>query len=117
LAAKAQQGAKYDVLCFREAHFTFHVFPFSSTFTYGFRHQVHKPPLNHIGLWVDHLPQAVDWMAQQGVRFAPGGIRTGAAGFEVAFIHPVGNAEHPVSGNGVLIELVQAPEAVIDKFQ
>jgi lactoylglutathione lyase len=56
-------------------------------------------------------------MAQQGVRFAPGGIRTGAAGFEVAFIHPVGNAEHPVSGNGVLIELVQAPEAVIDKFQ
>ena len=76
--------------------------------------QVHIPPLNHIGLWVDHLPQAVEWMQQQGVRMAPGGIRKGAAGHEVAFLHPKGNAEAPISGNGVLIELVQAPAEVIE---
>ena len=45
----------------------------------------------------------------QGVRFAPGGIRKGAAGHDIAFIHPKGNAEAPIGGEGVLIELVQAP--------
>ena len=79
--------------------------------------QVHKPPLNHIGLWVDNLPEAVDWMQQQGVRFTPGGIRKGAAGHDVVFIHPKGSEENPISGNGVLIELVQAPANVIDSFK
>ena len=74
---------------------------------------VHATPLNHIGLWIDDLPKAVDWLSAQGVRFAPGGIRRGAAGFDICFIHPKGNDEFPVSGEGVLIELVQAPEAVI----
>lgn len=38
--------------------------------------QVHVPPLNHIGLWVDDLEKAVDWMQNEaGVRFTPGGIR------------------------------------------
>jgi lactoylglutathione lyase len=73
--------------------------------------------LNHIGLWVDDLPQAVDWMQQQGVRFTPGGIRKGAAGHDVVFIHPKGSEDQPISGNGVLIELVQAPENVIDSFK
>ena len=72
------------------------------------------PPLNHIGLWVDDLPQAVAWMTAEGVRFTPGGIRKGAAGYDVVFIHPKGNDTSPVSGSGVLIELVQAPEAVIE---
>ncbi|GKY98571.1 hypothetical protein MPSEU_000813900 [Mayamaea pseudoterrestris] len=78
--------------------------------------KVHIPPLNHIGLWVDDLPSAVSWMEAQGVRFTPGGIRKGAAGHNVTFIHPKGNEQAPICGNGVLIELVQAPKEVIDAF-
>jgi lactoylglutathione lyase len=74
---------------------------------------VHQPPLNHIGLWIDDLAAAVAWLDARGVRFTPGGIRKGAAGFDVCFIHPKGNATSPLSGEGVLIELVQAPEEVI----
>ncbi|MCC7041965.1 MAG: VOC family protein [Burkholderiales bacterium] len=70
---------------------------------------VHEPPLNHIGLWVDDLPRAVEWLTARGVRFAPGGIRRGAAGHDIAFIHPKGNEAFPIGGEGVLIELVQAP--------
>lgn len=70
---------------------------------------VHIPPLNHVGLWVDDLTAAVEWLAAKGVRFAPGGIRKGAAGFDICFIHPKGNDDFPVGGEGVLIELVQAP--------
>jgi lactoylglutathione lyase len=75
--------------------------------------RVHEPRLNHLGLWIDDLRAAVAWLAEQGVRFAPGGIREGAAGFEVCFIHPKGDAASPLSGEGVLIELVQAPPEVI----
>lgn len=71
--------------------------------------KVHEPPLNHIGLWVDDLAAAVRWLTQHGVRFAPGGIRKGAAGHDVCFIHPKGDDRTPVGGGGVLIELVQAP--------
>lgn len=74
---------------------------------------VHSTPLNHIGLWVDDLPRAVEWMIAHGVRFAPGGIRKGAAGHDITFIHPKGSDEFPVGGEGVLIELVQAPPDVI----
>ena len=74
---------------------------------------VHATPLNHIGLWIDDLPQAVAWLAAQGVRFAPGGIRKGAAGHDICFVHPKGSEEFPFSGEGVLIELVQAPPEVI----
>ena len=77
---------------------------------------VHTTPLNHVGLWVDKLPEAVDWLGQQGVRFAPGGIRKGAAGFDICFIHPKGSEELPIGGEGVLIELVQAPEEVVKAF-
>ena len=77
---------------------------------------VHTTPLNHVGLWVDKLPEAVDWLVQQGVRFAPGGIRKGAAGFDICFIHPKGREELPIGGEGVLIELVQAPEEVVKAF-
>ncbi len=75
---------------------------------------VHTPPLNHIGLWIDDLPRAVAWLSANGVRFAPGGIRTGAAGHDICFVHPKSNAEFPVGGEGVLIELVQAPADVIN---
>ncbi len=77
------------------------------------RPRVHEPALNHVGLWVDDLRAAVDWLESQGVRFTPGGIRRGAAGHEVCFIHPKGDEANPVGGEGVLIELVQAPDAVI----
>jgi lactoylglutathione lyase len=77
---------------------------------------VHATPLNHVGLWVDDLPRAVEWLAGQGVRFAPGGIRRGAAGFDICFIHPKGNADAPIGGEGVLIELVQAPPEVVEAF-
>ena len=77
---------------------------------------VHEPALNHVGLWVDDLPVAVEWLAARGVRFAPGGIRRGAAGHDICFIHPRGNDPSPVSGEGVLIELVQAPPEVISAF-
>ena len=77
---------------------------------------VHATPLNHIGLWIDKLPEAVEWLTAQGVRFAPGGIRQGAAGFDITFLHPKANDEFPISGEGVLIELVQAPPAVVQAF-
>jgi lactoylglutathione lyase len=64
--------------------------------------KVHEPRLNHLGLWVDDLAAAVSWLEKQGVQFTPGGIRKGAAGHDVCFIHPK-------SAEGVLIELVQAP--------
>ena len=77
---------------------------------------VHATPLNHIGLWVDNLPVAVEWLTNNGVRFAPGGIRKGAAGYDITFMHPKANDEFPIAGEGVLIEFVQAPQEVIDAF-
>lgn len=74
---------------------------------------VHATPLNHVGLWVDDLPTAVEWLTAQGVRFAPGGIRKGAAGYDICFLHPKGNEQFPIGGEGVLVELVQAPPEVI----
>ena len=77
---------------------------------------VHATPLNHVGLWVDDLVQAVAWLSAQGVRFAPGGIRRGGAGFDICFVHPKGNEDYPVGGEGVLIEMVQAPPEVVRAF-
>lgn len=77
---------------------------------------VHATPLNHIGLWIDDLPKAVEWLSANGVRFAPGGIRKGAAGFDITFLHPKANEEFPIAGEGVLIEMVQAPAEVVEAF-
>ncbi len=77
---------------------------------------VHNPALNHVGLWIDDLPAAVAWLEYNGVRFTPGGIRKGASGFDICFIHPKGNEASPIGGEGVLIELVQAPAEVIEAF-
>ena len=79
--------------------------------------QVQSPPLNHIGLWIDDLPAAVEWLQAQGMRFAPGGIRKGAFGFDICFVHPKANEEFPIGGEGVLIELVQAPPEVCEAFE
>ena len=78
------------------------------------RPKVHVPPLNHVGLWVDDLAAAVAWLSGQGVRFTPGGIRKGAAGHDVCFVHPKGSADAPLGAEGVLLELVQAPPDVIE---
>lgn len=78
---------------------------------------VQNPPLNHIGLWIDDLPAAVEWLSAQGMRFTPGGIRKGASGFDICFIHPKASDEFPVGGEGVLIELVQAPPEVKEAFK
>ena len=78
------------------------------------RPRVHDPALNHVGLWIDHLAAAVAWLEERGVRFTPGGIRKGAAGHDVCFIHPKGSDASPIGGEGVLIELVQAPLEVIE---
>ena len=75
--------------------------------------RVDQPALNHIGLWIDDLPAAVEWLSKNGVRFTPGGIRAGAGGHDICFIHPKGNDESPIGGQGVLIELVQAPADLI----
>jgi lactoylglutathione lyase len=77
---------------------------------------VHQTPLNHVGLWIDDLPRAVEWLGEQGVRFAPGGIRRGAAGYDICFVHPKGSEDSPIGGEGVLIELVQAPSEVVKAF-
>jgi len=83
----------------------------------GKKPRVDTPPLNHIGLWVDDLDAAVQWLGEQGVRFTPGGARPGAAGHRVCFIHPKGNEEAPIGGEGVLIELVEAPTEVREAFE
>ena len=76
--------------------------------------RIDEPALNHIGLWVDDLAAAYDWLSAKGVRFAAGGIRRGAAGHDVCFVHPKADEQSPIGGEGVLIELVQAPAAVVD---
>ena len=78
---------------------------------------VQNPPLNHVGMWIDDLPAAVTWLQARGVRFTPGGIRKGASGFDICFIHPKASEESPIGGEGVLIELVQAPPEVREAFE
>ncbi|MCS6764492.1 MAG: VOC family protein [Candidatus Protistobacter heckmanni] len=78
---------------------------------------VQNTPLNHVGLWIDDLPKAVEWLSAKGLRFTPGGIRNGAGRHDITFVHPNGNEEFPFSGEGVLIELVQAPPEVIKAFE
>ena len=59
---------------------------------------VHTTPLNHVGLWIDDLPKAVEWLSANGVRFAPGGIRKGAAGYDITFPNPKSNDGFPIAG-------------------
>jgi len=71
--------------------------------------KVHIPALNHIGLWIDDLPACVEHLEKNGCKIL-GGIRKGASGHDVTFVHPKTAA-------GVLVELVQAPEEVIKAFK
>ena len=47
---------------------------------------------------------------------APGGIRKVRLVTTSPSLHPKGNEEFPIGGEGVLIELVQAPKEVVDAF-
>ncbi len=78
--------------------------------------RVHEPALNHFGLWVDDLAAAYGWLSARGVRFTSGGIRRGASGHDVCFVHPKPSVEAPRSAEGVLVELVQAPPDVVAAF-
>lgn len=80
---------------------------------HGRKPDVSKPALNHVGLWVDDLRAAVCWLCGRGVRIARGGIRRGASGHDVCFIHPRASHHFPISGCGALLELVQAPGDVV----
>jgi lactoylglutathione lyase len=80
------------------------------------RPAVHVPALNHVGLWIDDLRLAVMWLVLRGVRFTRGGIRRGASGHEVCFVHPKPSAYFPLCGQGVLIELVQAPAQLVREY-
>lgn len=70
---------------------------------------IHTHPLHHIGLWVDNLQAAIDFLKENGVRFVSDIPAKGARGHDVVFIHPRSNAEFPIAGEGVLIELIQYP--------
>jgi lactoylglutathione lyase len=78
---------------------------------------IHEPALHHVGLWIDPLRSAVAWLVSHGVRIAPGGIRRGAAGHDVCFVHPKPSRFFPISGQGVLIELVQAPATLVAEYR
>ena len=81
------------------------------------RPAVHQPALHHFGLWIDDLRAAVCWLVLHGVRFTRGGIRRGASGHDVCFIHPKPSNYFSVCGQGVLIELVQAPPELVREYQ
>ena len=69
---------------------------------------------NGATLVLDEAMLAPGQLTEQGVRFTPGGIRQGASGHDVCFIHPKGNEASPIGGQGVLIELVQAPVSLVE---
>ena len=70
--------------------------------------KVHQPALNHIGLWVDNLENAVEYCEKNEIKVV-GGIRKGASGYNITFVHPK-------SAGGILLELVQAPQEVINAY-
>jgi methylmalonyl-CoA/ethylmalonyl-CoA epimerase len=60
--------------------------------------------VHHICLRVTDLPSAVAALEAKGARLVSGGIRPGAHGTRVAFVHPK-------TAHGVLVELVEATSA------
>lgn len=78
---------------------------------------IQTPTLHHVGLWIDELRSALMWLVSHGVRIAPGGIRRGAAGHDVCFVHPKPSRYFPIAGQGALIELVQAPPSLVAEYR
>ena len=61
----------HDRLVIHNAFLTFSLSVRDVMFIFKFFSKVHVPPLNHIGLWIDDLEKAVEWMQSKGVRFTP----------------------------------------------
>ena len=53
------------------------------------------------------------WLALLLMSWPAASADTGAAGHDICFLHPKASAEFPIAGEGVLIELVQAPPEVV----
>ena len=70
--------------------------------------KVHNKALHHIGLWVDDLHNAVEYLNSVDVKTL-GKIRKNSGLYDNAFLDPK-------SAGGVLIELIQAPEEVINEY-
>ena len=49
---------------------------------------VHTTPLNHVGLWIDALPRAVDWLSAQRSWRRPGCVPKCGSGFAICLAHP-----------------------------
>ena len=78
---------------------------------------VHEPPLNHVGLWVDDLRGAVAWL-DRARRALRAGRHPQGRGRPRHLLHPPeGERAFPIGGEGVLIELVQAPPEVITAWR
>jgi len=63
---------------------------------------VHEPALNHVGLWVDDLASAVQWLSAQGGPIRSGGASAAAAGGsrrQPSFT-PRASADAPLAGEG-----------------
>lgn len=60
------------------------------------------PGLHHIAFLVDDLPAWLEHLRAQGVELIDKEPRTGAEGYQIAFLHPRSTA-------GVLVELCQKP--------
>jgi lactoylglutathione lyase len=77
---------------------------------------VHATPLNHVGLWIDDLPKAVEWLSPTAcASHRAESARVRPASTSLSCIRKA-NAEFPIAGEGVLIEMVQAPPEVIEAF-
>ena len=60
--------------------------------------------MHHVCFKVPHLEKALARLQQEGMEILPGAGAAGAAGSRIAFLHPR-------SAAGVLIELVEVPDA------
>ena len=79
---------------------------------------MHAPPLNHVGLWIDDLRGAVAWLdgATACALRPAASARARRATTSASSIRRANDA-FPIAGEGVLIELVQAPPDVIAAWQ
>jgi lactoylglutathione lyase len=83
----------------------------------GKKPAVHATPLNHVGLWIDDLPAAVQLaLGAKVCALRPGAFARGQRVSTSAFCTPRQRGSSRSAGEGVLIELVQAPPEVVAAF-
>ncbi len=69
--------------------------------------------VHHVAYSTDNIEEQLETAKNSGCKLIHETPIIGAGGKQVAFLHPKANDEFPIGGEGVLIELVQAPEDVI----